>query len=80
MGPALDWLEQRAPISCETILYLVVHVSCLLMSFAICSRDLKDRDALMRRRHVSAVLGVAVVAAFSLALLHLIWVLKWPLG
>lgn len=73
-------LEQRAPISFESLLYVLVYSLCLVMPFGLSHVDFKNREAVMYSIHAAPVVGVVCLSAFYLALLHLLRHMQDPFG
>lgn len=75
-----DWDEQRAPVSFESLLYLLVYSVCMVMPFAPSHVEYEDREAMIMSSHIAPVVGISLIATFYLSLLHLLRNLQTPYG
>lgn len=72
------WLDIRAPVSFETLLYIVVYALVFTMPFGPTHINYADRQAMMLASHVAPVTAVSLLSAFYLALLHILRHLQHP--
>jgi hypothetical protein len=72
------WLDIRAPVSFETLLYVVVYTLVFVLPFGPSHIDYKDREAIIETAHVVPVVAVSLLSSFYLALLHLMRHLQHP--
>mmetsp|Transcript_117679 Transcript_117679/g.228792 ORF Transcript_117679/g.228792 Transcript_117679/m.228792 type:complete len:556 (-) Transcript_117679:47-1714(-) len=73
-----DWVDQRAPVSFETLLYVVVYALCFVMPFGPSHIEYLDRQAVMSAAHVMPVISVSLLTCLYLSLLHLLRHLQAP--
>lgn len=73
-----DLLDQRAPVSFESLLYVVVYLLCIVMPFGPTNIDYHDRGAVMSSAHIAPVLGVTIQSCFYLSLLHMLRAFTQP--
>jgi len=73
-----DLVLLRAPVSFESLLYVVVYALCLLLPFGPSQIDYEDRAAVLTGGHVAIALGDGVLVSFYVSLLHLLYHLQAP--
>jgi len=71
-------LEQRAPVSFESLLYLVTYCLIVLVPFAPSNVDYNNRRAVMDGVHLATVMGDGIILAFYISLLHMLRHLQSP--
>jgi len=72
------WIDIRAPVSFETLLYVMVYALVFVIPFGPTHITYADREAIMEAPHVAPVIAVSLLSAFYLALLHLLRHLQHP--
>jgi len=77
-GQIGDLIDERAPVSFESLLYVTVYALCVILPFAPSHIDYENREAVMQHPHCATVLGIAVVCSFYLSLLHMLRHLQAP--
>lgn len=73
-----EWIDIRAPVGFETLLYVVVYTLVLVLPFGPSHIKYKDREAISETAHVVPVVAVSLLSSFYLALLHLLRHLQHP--
>jgi len=65
-------LDQRAPISFESLLYFVSYCLIAIIPFAPSGIDYNNRRAVMEGLHIATVLGDGIIIIFYISLLHML--------
>jgi len=78
IGGIGDLIDQRAPVSFESLLYVTVFALCLILPFGPSHIEYENRQLVMQHPHCATVLGIAVMCTFYLSLLHMLRHLQAP--
>mmetsp|Transcript_86083 Transcript_86083/g.248554 ORF Transcript_86083/g.248554 Transcript_86083/m.248554 type:complete len:565 (+) Transcript_86083:54-1748(+) len=71
-------VDQRAPVSFESLLYIVVYALVAILPISPSNVDYSNREAVMEGIHVATVFGVGILGGFYLALIHMLRHLQAP--
>jgi len=71
-------VEQRAPLSFESLLYLVTYCLVAIIPFAPSNIECSNRRAVMEGLHLATVFGDGIICAFYISLLHMLRHLQSP--
>jgi len=71
-------VDQRAPVSFESLLFLVVYALVAILPFSLSNVNYTNREAVMDGPHIATVFGTGIICAFYLALLHMLRHIQAP--